>query len=602
MGYAPLNEENPYPALQAKVESMAQELGMELPEKCSIRPTLDVDGKAYLEELGKGFSELREQRDDLSAQKRNYEDAIAQYSHFLALHADIQELFQCKYVSVRFGFLPTDGYNKLQKSYADDPYILFVPCTQAPKGCWGVYMTPHSRVQETDSIFSMLYFERVRVPDADGTPEEVISDFRRKLEDIEADIRRNDEENRRLWQENQEKINALYDSVRYLSAVYSLRRYAAVKHGYFAYVGWVPASKLEAMTQAAEAISSIKIGDDSADSVGPHTPPTKLKNHWWARPFEFFVEMYGLPAYGETDVTAFVAITYTILFGIMFGDVGQGLALIALSIYMWKKKGSALFRLMVPCGIASCISGFVFGSFFGYENALDPLYHAIGMAGKPVSIMESINGILTFAIFLGVALVVISMLMNVYSNIKRRKLGSVLFDTNGVAGILTYLAGVDLAYGFMGGTPPVANGIAAAVMVAGLILLLFAGILAPMVNGEEWKPEDGWGSYFMESIFETIESVLSYLSNTISFLRVGAFVIVHASMMLVVFTLAGDPANIVTVILGNIVVIALEALLSGIQGIRLEFYEMFSRCYQGGGEPFKGFDIQKSLEQKSPTA
>ena len=76
-----------------------------------------------------------------------------------------------------------------------------------------------------------------------------------------------------------------------------------------------------------------------------------------------------------------------------------------------------------------------------------------------------------------------------------------------------------------------------------------------MVEGKPWKPAGGMGNYLMQSVFELLETVLSYLSNTISFLRVGAFVIVHASMMMVVFTLAGTPNNIVVVILGNLVVI-----------------------------------------------
>ena len=97
----------------------------------------------------------------------------------------------------------------------------------------------------------------------------------------------------------------------------------------------------------------------------------------------------------------------------------------------------------------------------------------------------------------------------------------------------------------------------------------------------------------MQNVFELLESVLSYLSNTISFLRVGAFVIVHASMMMVVFTLAGEPANLAVVVIGNLVVIALEALLSAIQGIRLEFYEMFSRFYTGGGRRFEALDLKR---------
>ena len=132
----------------------------------------------------------------------------------------------------------------------------------------------------------------------------------------------------------------------------------------------------------------------------------------------------------------------------------------------------------------------------------------------------------------------------------------------------------------------------AAVLVGlGLASLLFAEVLAPLVNGEpDWRPAEGWGGYLMQNVFELLESVLSYLSNTISFLRVGAFVIVHASMMMVVFTLAGEPANLIVVVLGNGVVIALEALLSAIQGIRLEFYEMFSRFYTGGGRKFEAMN------------
>ena len=96
------------------------------------------------------------------------------------------------------------------------------------------------------------------------------------------------------------------------------------------------------------------------------------------------------------------------------------------------------------------------------------------------------------------------------------------------------------------------------------------------------------GNYLMQSVFELLETVLSYLSNTISFLRVGAFVIVHASMMMVVFTLAGTPNNIVVVILGNLVVICLEALLSAIQGIRLSSTRCSAVATKGGGRKVRG--------------
>lgn len=82
------------------------------------------------------------------------------------------------------------------------------------------------------------------------------------------------------------------------------------------------------------------------------------------------------------------------------------------------------------------------------------------------------------------------------------------------------------------------------------------------------KPESKI-DFVLQNIFELLEYVLSYLSNTVSFLRVGAFVLVHAGMMMVVFSLAGESKNIVVIILGNILVICLEGLLTGIQALRL---------------------------------
>ena len=106
-----------------------------------------------------------------------------------------------------------------------------------------------------------------------------------------------------------------------------------------------------------------------------------------------------------------------------------------------------------------------------------------------------------------------------------------------------------------------------------------------------WKPESVL-DFILQNFFELLEYILSYLSNTVSFLRVGAFVLVHAGMMMVVFSLAGESQNIFVIALGNVIVIALEGLLTGIQALRLEYYEMFSRFYEGGGKPFRPISLE----------
>ena len=594
LGYAALNEENPYPATRDQIETMAKEAGVELHEEQRHTDPPDDEAKAYLSDLLEQIADLCAERQGLLDQQKLCEDGIAQYSHFLNLKVNVDELLDCQHVKVRFGFLPTEGYNKLMSNYADDPYILFVECTQTKTGHWGIYLTPREKALETDGIFSMLYFEPVRVPGAAGSPAEIIEHFKENLEVVKKAV---DEVNARiaaLWHDHEAKVQMLYDTVRYYAAIYDLRRMAAVKGSHFFCVGWVPAAEVEEIAGKARAIKDLRVTVDGPEAAGKMTPPTKLKNPWWSRPFEFFVEMYGLPAYGETDVTGFVALTFTVLFGMMFGDVGQGIVLALFSTFMWKVKHNDLFHLMIPCGISSTIFGLVYGSFFGYEDALDPLYHAIGMAGKPVSVMDSITGILMVAVYIGIILVLAAMAMNMYTHARHKEWGEFIFSPNGLVGVITYLCGVNLASAYMGAFTFMPQVVAVIGMVAGLVLLLFAELLAPMVEGKPWKPAGGMGNYLMQSVFELLETVLSYLSNTISFLRVGAFVIVHASMMMVVFTLAGTPNNLLVVILGNIVVICLEALLSAIQGIRLEFYEMFSRCYKGGGRKFTAFNIKKA--------
>ena len=132
-------------------------------------------------------------------------------------------------------------------------------------------------------------------------------------------------------------------------------------------------------------------------------------------------------------------------------------------------------------------------------------------------------------------------------------------------------------------------------IVVPLILVFLREPLSELVEGKkDWMPEK-WGTFIVDNFFELFEVCLSYVTNTMSFLRVGAFVLVHAGMMQVVFVLASMFSGVgytVTVIVGNLLVAALEALLVGIQVLRLEYYEMFSRFYIGDGRPFEPVTIE----------
>ena len=128
-----------------------------------------------------------------------------------------------------------------------------------------------------------------------------------------------------------------------------------------------------------------------------------------------------------------------------------------------------------------------------------------------------------------------------------------------------------------------------------VILFLLKEPLGQLVEGKKPKAEGGVGMFLVQGFFELFETMLSFFSNTISFVRIGAFAVSHAAMMEVVLILSGASAgstNWIIFVIGNIIVCGLEGLVVGIQVLRLEYYEMFSRFYKGTGREFKPFHKQ----------
>ena len=211
---------------------------------------------------------------------------------------------------------------------------------------------------------------------------------------------------------------------------------------------------------------------------------------------------------------------------------------------------------------------------------------------------ENTMTLLGVAIGVGVCLIIISILFNIYLNLKKKHWGELLFSQNGVAGLVFYVAVLVLAMNMLlnlGLNIPM--GIYVAIfIIAPLVMIFLKEPLTYKLEGNKMFPH-GFGNFFTESFFEMIEVLLTFVANTMSFLRVGGFVLSHAGMMLVVYTLAemvGGFGYIIVLIIGNAFVMCLEGLIVGIQVLRLEFYELFSRYYEGNGKPF--VSMKESLE------
>lgn len=199
--------------------------------------------------------------------------------------------------------------------------------------------------------------------------------------------------------------------------------------------------------------------------------------------------------------------------------------------------------------------------------------------------------ILLIAVAVGVVMMLICMVLNIINGIRQKDIKKILFSSNGVAGAVMYLslaAGVALT-ALMGIN--VFSPLYIIVLIVLPLLMIFAAEpLTKLIKREkDWKPESV-GMFVVEGFFELFETMLAYVSSTVSFLRVGAFAISHAGMMMVVFMLAqtaNGGHNPVAIVLGNIIVMGIEGVLVCIQIMRLEFYEMFGRFYEGTGVKYR---------------
>jgi V/A-type H+-transporting ATPase subunit I len=557
-----------------------------------FNPTLQ-EIEIFVNKLVKDIEELVDDREFVAEQLLEAKDNLNETSHFVGLGVEIEKVLNLKYLTCRFGRLPKESLEKLS-AYKDNPYVDFTICTEDKSHYWGVYFSPVGQETEIDRIFSGLYFEKSDVVGVNNTPREHLEKLNKIIPLLESKLAAAETKLNHY-------IDMYYDRIlRYLSKLEELYLYTRIRNKALQYeksfiiVGWVPDEFVKPLKNRLKKIKSVSLALSDGKKEIKKSPPVKLQNCFLAKPFEFYTEMYGVPKYNEIDPSLFIAITYVIIFGIMFADVGQGICVSIIGLIMWKYKKMKIGRVLFPCGISSAIFGLVFGSVFGFEHALDPMYKALfGLDSKPIDVMESesIIMILLSAVGIGITLVITAMCLNVYSSFKQGDVGKALFGSSGIAGIVLYGSIVaaligQLAFGIHMFTLPYIL----CLIVLPYLLIFFGEPLGLLVTGEKyWQPES-WGGYIMEHAIESIEFLLEYVTNTVSFLRVGAFVLVHAGMMMVVFVLAGNPDSIQyipVVILGNAFVMVLEALLVAIQALRLEYYEMFSRFYLGEGRPYE---------------
>lgn len=591
---APFVEANPYKEILQKAVTFADSLPA---SAAANEVSMSVDNcVSLIRRLDEELSAITQEKSAIEEKIKTYSTSLTDIAHFKDLHYDIESILHFKHVKFRFGKIAQEYFDKFETYVYNDLHTVFHKCQSDSNYVWGVYFVPAAEADQIDAVYSSLHFERFHLKDEyEGTPEEAysqLSDTVRKLEEQAAGL---DKKISDILSLSASEILFARKRLTTVSENFDIRKLAACtlnkKDTFYILCGWMAEEDAVAFTH--EIAGDEKVHCIVEENHNNMQPPTKLKNPKLFQPFEMFVRMYGLPAYNEFDPTIFLALTYTFIFGAMFGDVGQGLCLFIGGALLYKFKKMNLAAIISCAGIFSTFFGFMFGSIFGFEDIIDAVWL------RPISHMTNLpligrlNTVFIIAIAFGMFLIMGTMIINIINGIKAHDLESALFGTNGIAGLVFYLAVVVTIFLFMTG-----HKLPAAIVLVIMFVLPLLVIAAkePLTALMEKKPnliEGGVGMFITQGFFELFEVLLSYFSNTLSFVRIGAFAVSHAAMMEVVLMLAGAEngasPNWLVIVLGNIFVCGMEGLIVGIQVLRLEYYEFFSRFYKGTGREFKPY-------------
>lgn len=537
------------------------------------------------------------------------EEDRASIAPFIGLAYPIEKLLKFKYVACRFGRVPKAAWNDFSRMIADDPSTVFSKCQTDDKYVWGVFFVPENEDARADSFYAALRFERVDVCDRyTGTPKEICEELDRKIAElrtkVEEDTRNiknilNADMRDRLWAADKtlKDLSHNFDAYKLAACIEDDEDFDGVDTPFFFMCGWMrvkEAKELKARLEDQEK-DIICIVNDKPLEAGLE-PPVSIRNKGLFKPYEMYTKMYGLPNYNEFDPTVLIAILYSFIFGAMFGDLGHGLCLLIGGAVIYFVKRSALAGIISFAGFFSSIFGVLYGSFFGFEDIIPALWLKPRTAMINLNFIGRLNTVFAVAVLFGMILMLVLMIINVLNHIKQKNFKESIFSSNGIAGFLFYGTVVLVAVLYVTGKALPATIIVLALIIISVIMLAINEPITNILNKRK-ALETGVGMYLVETFFDLFETVLTYFSNTLSFLRVGAFAISHAAMMEVVLSLGGytegGGGNIVVLIIGNIFVMGFEGLIVGIQVLRLQYYEVFSKFYKGDGREFKPFFIKR---------
>ncbi len=593
-----------YAALERRVVTSMQALGVkEGVPPANHTSVIEIDMiRPLVEQIEQEVQQHSERLGNAQKRLERLETYLRQLEPVAGIDFDLGALHNSRYLFSMLGVIPLANLERLQTSLTRIPFVLLT--LRKDRQTAVVWLTG---MQHNADVLGRAarsaYLNPLTLPEIHrGTPSEIIASLHTAIERVRRHISEQRAMMTQLQETRHQQLQALLWRVRMSRMLAdAMAHFGKLRYTYLI-VGWVRSASLQGLSQAIKEVARETVIEVLPAQRGgvKQDVPVSLSNPRALLPFQELVTTYAWPRYDELDPTVLLALTFPLLFGAMFGDVGHGLELALLGLLLSSRKVKALAslaglgRLITICGASAAVFGFLYGSVFGVETLLPALWM------RP---MENIMQILYISVGAGIVLLSAGFLINISNAAVSHDWGRLLVDHNGIAGLALYWALLGLAAGaFLGHLPVPSFAFIALAVIAGVVLT-FSEVLKRLIEGRRPLIEGSRGAYGIQVFFEMFETLIAYLSNSLSYVRVGAFAVAHAGLSSMFFILAElvSPGHglgyWIMVVFGNLFIVGFEGLIVGIQTMRLEYYEFFSKFFTGGGTRYKPLTLQPTANE-----
>lgn len=606
LNFKVLNEQNPYTEPLNKIKNILKILKIDLNFNFNFDEETKIENSEneFVKYCNEIVSNYEETTNKINSKIEKLNKSLNILSHMNNLDENLQNILNSSFISAHFGKISKENYMKIQNSKNENFYFSLQDEDQ--ENFWGFYLTPKAQETKTLEFFKKLGFLEQAIPEIlklnqNNAKEKIIE----QIEYLKIGLKDINFEKEKLKAENLEVLQKIFIKFKVLNDVFNYRKFAVSNSKQFNICGFIPTSSIEKFNEIFKKEKNVVYEIRKNAQSERYSPPVKLKTSKLFKPFEMYISTYGTPAYDSVNPSGFVGLVYSIIFGIMFGDLGQGLVLLISGMVAWKKMKNKLGLILTRCGFSSVVFGTLFDSVFGFEGLLQNFWKSLKMGNVlPFHLLKPSNSIpiLVVSCLMGMFLILISIGINIYLNLKNKKLGEAIFSHNGISGFVCYAGVVFAVLCLIIFNKNVLSPIFILLIFILPIILIFFNIpLSCLIEKNmNIKHEKREKFTISSAIFDMIDILLSYFTNTLSFLRIGGLALSHAALMLVVMKFAkmasslngvGTLSFVLIIVIGNAFVILLEGLIVSIQALRLVYYEIFSRFYKSNGKPFNPVKI-----------